>query len=124
MINFNKPYHHIGVNSSMKEDMVTWLRFLENFNGVVYFPERQWTTTDTVQLFTDSAGSAGLGCGCYFQGQWVFSQWPDSLANTQILKDITFLELAPVVLALHIWGEALQKKKIILFVDAIGSHIE
>lgn len=59
----------------------------------------------------------GVGCGCYFQGQWVFLQWPDSWANTQILRDITFLELVPIVLALHIWGEALQKKQIILFVD-------
>lgn len=99
----------------MREDMVTWLRFLEHLNGVVYFPERQWTTTDTLQLFTDSAGSAGLGCGCYFQGQWVFLQWPDSWAYTQILRDITFLELVLIVLALHIWDEALQKQKSIQF---------
>lgn len=69
MINLYKPYHHIRINCSMREDMVTLLRFLEDFNGVVYFTERQWTTTDTLQLFTGSAGSAGLGCGCYFQGQ-------------------------------------------------------
>lgn len=68
-------------------------------------------------MFTDSAGSAGLGCGCYFHGQWVFLQWPNSWANTQILSDITFLELVPIVLALHIWGEALQKKKNHTFVD-------
>lgn len=68
MINLYKPYHHIRINCSMREDMVTLLRFLEDFNGVVYFTERQWTTNDTLQLFTGSAGSAGLGCGCYFSG--------------------------------------------------------
>lgn len=68
MINFNNPCHNIRINCSMREDMETWLRFLENFNGVVYFPERELTTTDTLQLFTDNTGSAGLGCGCYFQG--------------------------------------------------------
>lgn len=117
MINLDKPYYHIRINRSMKEDMRTWLSFLQEFNGVVYFPERQWTTTDTLQLFTDSAGSAGLGCGCYFHGQWIYLQWPDSWANSPILRDITFLELVPIVLALHVWGKALQKKKIIFFVD-------
>ena len=61
MINLNKPYHHIRINHSMRQDMFTWLRSLVSFNGVVYFPDTQWTTTDTVQLFTDGARSVGLG---------------------------------------------------------------
>ena len=100
--------------------MFTWLHFLESFNGVVYFPDRQWTTTDTLQLFTDSAGSAGLGCGCYFHGEWVYLQWPEVWMNTQILRDITFLELVPIVLAFYIWGKMLNGKKIILFVDNVS----
>ena len=34
-----------------------------------------------------------------------------------ILKDITFLELFPVVVALCIWGEHLKIKKIIFNID-------
>ena len=34
-----------------------------------------------------------------------------------ILKDITFLELFPVVVALCIWGEQLKNKKVIFNID-------
>lgn len=44
----------------MKEYTVTWLHFLETSKKVVYLPDRQWTTTDTIQFFTVSSGSAGL----------------------------------------------------------------
>ena len=40
--------------------------------------------------------------------------------NTQILRDITFLELVPIVLAFYIWGKMLNGKKIILFVDNVS----
>ena len=40
--------------------------------------------------------------------------------NAQILRDITFLELVPIVLAFYIWGKMLDKKKIILFVDNVS----
>ena len=90
--------------------MFTWLRFLVSFNRVVYFPDRQWTTTDTLQLFTDGAGSVDLGCGCYFHGEWVYLQGPEALMNTQILRDITFLELVPIVLAFYLWGKMLNGK--------------
>ena len=68
MIYLNKPYNHIRINNFMRHDVFTWLHFLESFNGVVYFPDRQWTITNTLQLFTDSVGATDLGCsGCYFQ---------------------------------------------------------
>ena len=91
--------------------------FLHNFNGVVYFPESEWCTLNTLQLFTDSAGSAELGCGCYFQGQWIFLPWPATWANQSILQDITFLELVPIVLSFLVWGKNLQNKKILLHID-------
>ena len=40
--------------------------------------------------------------------------------NTQIFRDITFLELVPIVLAFYIWGKMLNGKKIILFVDNVS----
>ncbi|KAJ8319735.1 hypothetical protein KUTeg_002713 [Tegillarca granosa] len=39
-----------------------WLQFLAYFNGSVYFPEKDWTSSDVVELFTDSAGSCLPTC--------------------------------------------------------------
>lgn len=114
------PYHHIRITNPIREDMFTWLQFLDNFNGVVYFPDTEWVTLDTLQLYKDSAGSGHLGCGSFFQGQWVHFTWPSSWLNKPILRDITFLELVPIVLAFMIWGLRLQNKKVILHVDNIS----
>jgi hypothetical protein len=41
----------------------------------------------------------------YFQGKWAQKCWPKEWEEMGILKDITFLELFPVVVALCIWGQ-------------------
>ena len=52
-----RHYHHIRITNSLRQDMYTWLQFLNEFNGIVYFPASEWDTPNTLQLFTDSAGS-------------------------------------------------------------------
>lgn len=120
MIGKVQPYHHVNITSAMKLDMQMWLDLLTNFNGVVYFPDSEWSSQETLNLFTDSSGTASLGCGSYFQGQWAYLQWPSSWANKPIIHDITFLELVPIVLAFTIWAKALRNKKIILHIDNLA----
>jgi len=69
------------------------------------------------KLFTDSAGGSSKGCGAYFAGKWVALQWPEKWNNTEVLKDITYLELIPIILAIFIWGNAMKHKKVIFFSD-------
>ena len=94
-----------------------WLTFLKSFNGKMYFPESEWTANDVIELFTDSAGSIGMGCGAYFSGEWVYLQWPSFWAESGAMKDITFLEFVPIVLSMAIWGTQLQNKKIVFNID-------
>ena len=75
--------------------------------------DNAWASNETLELFTDSAGGQNRGFGIYFQGKWVQKCWPKEWEEMGILKDITFLELFPVVVALCIWGEQLKNKKII-----------
>jgi hypothetical protein len=61
----------------------------------------------------------------FFQGKWAQKGWPKDWIKMGILKDITFLELFPVVVALCIWGEQLKNKKIIFSIDnQSGSHYQ
>ena len=65
-----------------------------------------------------SAGGQNRGFGIYFQGKWAQKCWPKEWEEMGILKDITFLELFPVVVvALCIWGEQLKNKNIIFNID-------
>ena len=89
-----------------------WIEFLEKFNGTcLYIPEMFWTTSDALELYTDSTGNSLLGCGAYFNGHWVQCQWPKNWAELDILADITCLELVPIVLAFYIWGPNFRNKK-------------
>lgn len=58
-----------------------------------------------------------MGCGAYFNGEWCFFPWPETWAPSDVLKDMTFLELVPVVLAISLWGGKLANKKIVLHID-------
>ncbi|KAK3105621.1 hypothetical protein FSP39_002022 [Pinctada imbricata] len=117
MSGLKKSFHRLRVSSEMKEDIKVWLTFLEFFNGCSFFDSKPWSDSDSMKLYTDSAGGAHLGCAAILQNQWVFMKWPESWKNQKILKDLTFLELVPIVLAFFIWGEYLSKQKIILFTD-------
>lgn len=78
--------------------------FLRSSNGKTYFPESVWTSNDTIMLFTDSAAGASTGGAAYLSGEWVFFQWPENWVKSDIIGNITFLEFAPVVLAMSVWG--------------------
>ena len=116
MSHAKKPHHFIRKSFGMEQDAKIWLLFLENFNGTCTFSENQWVQNDDLELFTDSAGSRQLGCGAYYQGKWVSFKWPDFWSE-DIFKDITYLELVPIVLAFYTWANHLAGKKIIIRSD-------
>ena len=61
-----KPHHFIKLNSEVKEDM----------NGKAYFLESEWSDNETLELYTDSAGSGTMGGSGFFSKEWAFFQWP------------------------------------------------
>ncbi|XP_061165720.1 uncharacterized protein LOC133174638 [Saccostrea echinata] len=103
----------------MRADIKTWLLFLEYFNGVTSYRIVDWTNDFDLELFTDSAENIELGCGAILGTckQWACMQWPAQWKWLEIIKDITFLELVPIVMAFDIWGGKLAGKKVILHTD-------
>jgi hypothetical protein len=48
----------------------------------------------------------------FYQGHWCQGKWPDFWHKNGLTKDITFLELFPIAVAVIIWGRELVNKKI------------
>lgn len=117
MSGIKHEFHKIRITEGMREDFRMWLFFLTSFSGVCYIPENAWLENEHLQLFTDSAGRADLGGGCYLNGNWAFFPWPLDWSKHEVMKDITFLEMVPVLLSLYLWGPELKNKKIILRID-------
>ena len=104
-----KPHHHLRITADMKKDLKLWLRFFTGFNYVSVFHDRYWTSNEDIQLFTDSAGGVNLGFGAFFAGKWSYGAWPLPWVDLGITRDITVLELFPLLVSLVIWGEQLRK---------------
>ena len=101
--------HHIRVSVEMKEDINMWLYFLDRFNGTCYFDKKIWLTNKQLNLYMDSAGKPNCGAGVFYSGHCVFLPWPDLWQIEEIMRDITFLELVLIVLALHLFKNELSK---------------
>ncbi|KAK3103148.1 hypothetical protein FSP39_016826 [Pinctada imbricata] len=113
----SKPFHRIRITRELKEDIEIWLTFLENYNGSTPFPDPLWVPNNALCLASDSAGS--FGRGVIFKNLWAYMSWPEEWSS-DIRRDLTYLELVPVALAIHIWGESLQSSKIVMQVDNLA----
>ena len=65
----NKPHHHIRLSRGAKLDIMLWLRFLDDFNGRSFFLSDVWETSQSLQLYTNAAGS--IGFGAVFDRHWL-----------------------------------------------------
>lgn len=112
-----KPHYHIKLSSGIKEDIMMWLKFLQDFNGVRLIHESEWLSSDNIELYTDSSGNRELGCGAYCQGHWSYWSWPLGWESS-IFKEMSFLELVPILLAMYLWGKKyFANKKIMMYID-------
>ncbi|XP_067681481.1 uncharacterized protein [Haliotis asinina] len=109
------PYHRIRLTNGMKQDLQVWLQFLQHYNGVSVFHDSIWLSGQHLRLFTDASSTHGFGA--YFQGSWTCASWPQAWIQKGYTKDMTLLELFPIVVALKLWGNCLSNKKVMFTCD-------
>ena len=67
--------------------------------------------SSTHQLISD--GSGHWGCGAIFNNLWIQWPWPEQWATTTIAPK----ELAPIVMAIALWGPQLAHSKVCSLCD-------
>ena len=79
--------------------------------GKSFFFNDIWETSHTLHLYTGALGSIGFGAvfGCHR----LHGIWPEMWKTF----NIAFLELSPIVLAVHVWGSLMANNRIIFFSD-------
>ena len=87
------------------------LIYMEAFRANVFFLSDRWDNSFTLDLYTDAAASKGYGAifGKYWFGGAFPPGWKDF--------NITFLELFPIVLVVHIWGSHISNCRVLFFTD-------
>ena len=107
----NKPHHYIRLSRGAKLDIMLWVRFLDDFNGRSFFLSDVWKTSQSLQLYTNAAGS--IGFGAVFDRHRLHRTWPNHWKS----YNIALLELFPIAIAVHIWGHIMADKRNIFFTD-------
>ena len=100
-IGVHQSHHLIRLTLEVKKDLRIWETFLDSFNGMSFFLEEGWASSDSLCFFTDAAKSSGYGL--IFGQQWAYGKWPDSWKD----HNISFLEFFPIVIGLSLWCKEL-----------------
>lgn len=109
-----QPYYYIRLDKEAKKDLQTWYKFIQQFNGKSMFISDRLVSSIALHLYTDAAKS--LGYGAIYGSSWLYGLFPREWQSL----NITFLELYPIVLAVHIWGHLWENHSIIFHTDNEG----
>ena len=101
----------IHITQDIQKDLTLWNSLFQSHNGKSMFLEDAWYSLSHLKFYTDAAQS--LGFGIVFGRKWAYGKWPSDWTH----KNITFLELFPIVLGVQMWGESLANKRILFFTD-------
>ena len=111
-----KPHYHVRVNRDMREDLQTWLQFL-NEPTVYCRPFLDYSKVLMVGVldwYTDASGVIGCSGIC---GQEFFQQrWPQNFIK-RFNPSIEFLELYAVCASVLLWAKKFTNKRVCIFVD-------
>ena len=116
-----KAGHHKPILVECASDMAVFKSFLmegaPHYNKAVPFLNKMPVYNHQLSLYADVAGTASLGMGCFFAGQWRQGQWAETtLFRNNYKPNIALLELLAIVTAVESCGE-LSGKRILLRSD-------
>ena len=111
MIGKTKKYAKIKISEQVKEDLLMWLDFMNNFNGKNMFMDDRWFSNKQLDLYCDS--SKTIGFGAYMGKAWFYGTWDMDVSKL----DITTLELYPILVAINLWKDKLANLNLLIHTD-------
>ena len=105
-----KPYYQIRITKQVKQDLLTWLEFLSEYNGITFFRYGRSIDSTTIHLVSDAC-KYGFG-GCYGR-KWIQGHYPNDWQQYHI----TILELFPIYLLTSLFGHLMANSTIVYHCD-------
>jgi hypothetical protein len=102
--------HHL--THAARADVRWWRDFLVDWNGRGLLFDLEWTTSTTIQLFTDACKE---GYGAAYGNRWLRGVWSEEQLQQAMRKEelsIPYLELRALVYAAAAWGRHWEGKRI------------
>ena len=102
--------HHITLRAQARADIAWWYTFVSSWNGTSILPEVE----PSHFLYSDASGT--WGCGAFWGSFWFQIQWIESWRNVHIAAK----ELAPIVVAVALWGHLWRGRRICCYCDNVA----
>lgn len=102
------PHHQICITKGMR----VWLEFLSSYNGVSVW-QQPLELKGGMEIHLDAVGASGFGV--YFNGHWCSSKWPECWAGMGLERDLRFLELVPILVAMAIWEPEFRNRWVVFW---------
>ena len=118
ILNFLRQLPKVGkryVPESVKRDISWWIDFAPRFNGISLMMENSWSEVD--QEF--SSDSCLTGGGAFMKGRFCHFKYPTEIQKLNL--NINQLECMMVVIALKVWGNRLERKRLVINCDNMNS---
>lgn len=109
-IGVKKPFHYVTLNAEARADLNTWQEFLISHNGKSFFLPTSELSSQSLNLYTDASS---LACAAVFGRFWFSIPFPQSWKT----KNIAFLELFPIFVALNVFGSQLKNSRVCFHTD-------
>ena len=113
-------YHYISLTQEVREDLLMWEIFLQDWNGVSMFHDINTTSTMELQIFTDSSSSFGFGGVNKDNREYFYSEWRGHSIPVGE-HAMSYRELYPIVIATMLWSERMRNKRIVFMCDNEGT---
>lgn len=109
-IGVRKPYYYVTLNSEAQADLKMWEHFLDTHTGKSLFLPSFENSSAVLNLYTDSSSRA---CGAVLGSDWFQISFPEAWRR----RNIAFLELYPIVVAIHMFADVLADSRVCFYTD-------
>ena len=119
LINNLKDFPENGqrkINNKMKKDILWWIQFMEQFDGIALMPPINWNAPDSI-FSSDACLTAGGG---WAQGEAFHVMFPSWIIQR---KDISIneLKLITFVVSLKLWQSKIKNRNVLAYCDNLSS---
>lgn len=105
--------HMVPLTKACKQDIIWWLTYLHNWNGVSMIPDAEWSKDRDLELATDASN---IGMGVIFGTHWFATPWLGIWAPAA-KEDIAWRELLAVVVTVATYGSQLAGRRLLIHCD-------
>ena len=105
----------VCISDGFKKDIFWWQMFLPSFNGVSMMSNRSWSSPDGV--FATDACLRSFGGFFELDKTFFYGFFPDKFLGKPKVWHISCLELLTVVVAVKLWFDKLQNRRILIRCD-------